>query len=171
VPLQLTFHHLAAVVAVADAGTFEGAGKLLGIAQSAVSKHVMDLEARYPFPLFDRSLRGARLTDGGIAVVEKARRLLKQRTALIDSFVAHSAIRRKVRVGITELTAQTWLPSFLHATKCRFPTVELEIEISSMASLLREKLIRADLEMVMFSDSVDLTGLQHWPLGELTSAW
>ena len=58
---QFTFRQLEALVAIADMGSFEAAGRKLGSVQSGVSRHVRELESQFPRPLFDRVSRSARI--------------------------------------------------------------------------------------------------------------
>src|SRR5262245_15819840 len=65
---------LAALVAIADHGTFSAAARALFTVQSNVSSHVARLEKELGTELVDRAHGG--LTDDGARVGERARRIL-----------------------------------------------------------------------------------------------
>lgn len=71
-------------VAVADAGSFTGAARRLGLAKSVVSLHVRTLEERCGVRLMERNTRGLRLTQIGEQVLDAA----KEAVASVQS-VAH----------------------------------------------------------------------------------
>lgn len=62
---MITFKQLEAVFWVVQLGGFAPAANKLHTTQSAVSKRVQELESLFETPLFDRSLRSARLTEKG----------------------------------------------------------------------------------------------------------
>ncbi|EHP43439.1 LysR family transcriptional regulator [Cupriavidus basilensis OR16] len=169
--LQITFHHLQALVAVADMGSFEAAGDSLGIAQSAVSKHIRGFESRFPFPLLDRTERAARLTLEGSEVLAQARYVLRQRDVLLEQLGSPLTMKRSLRIGVTEIAAMTWLPRFVGVLKAHFPLVELRLEIGGVAWELYDKVRRGQLEMAMVSDSPQWSGLLQLPLGSMRCGW
>ena len=57
---------------VAKAGSFTGAARQLGISQSALSRHVRDLEQSLGTALFTRHARGLVLTSEGERLFETA---------------------------------------------------------------------------------------------------
>src|SRR6202035_3384361 len=69
----MELRQLAALVAVTDHGSFSAAADALHTVQSNVSNHVARLEKELGLQLIDR--QGCQLTEGGEAVVERARRI------------------------------------------------------------------------------------------------
>ena len=65
-------------VQVADAAGITGAAERLGIAKSAVSRRITELEARLRAQLFQRSTRRFSLTDAGRHFYEVCRRILDE---------------------------------------------------------------------------------------------
>ena len=72
-------------LAVAAAGSFSRAAALSDSTQSAVSKRVLALERELGATLFERTGRGARMTDAGRALLPRADVLVKDADALADS--------------------------------------------------------------------------------------
>src|SRR5687768_8142475 len=67
---------------VAAAGSFSRAAVLLGTTQSAVSKRILALEQELRCPLFERTGRGARLTEAGRLLLPRAEALTREAEAL-----------------------------------------------------------------------------------------
>ena len=110
---------LAALVAIADHGTFSAAARALFTVQSNVSSHVARLEKELGTELVDRAHGG--LTDDGARVVERARRVLRE----LDDIAAEMAQRDgdvvgDVRLGMLGTTARWLLPRL--SPRCRRAT-------------------------------------------------
>lgn len=67
-----------AFVKVADAGSVSKACQLLFRAQSVVTRAITSLEHRLEVPLFDRHADGMRLTDYGVTLLPRSRRVLAE---------------------------------------------------------------------------------------------
>ena len=70
------FSAMSAFVAVCDAEGFSAAARRLGVAPSAVSRLVSDLEAHLGIRLLQRTTRSVSLTDAGARYLERSRRVL-----------------------------------------------------------------------------------------------
>jgi DNA-binding transcriptional LysR family regulator len=119
---------LRALVAVADSGSFRGAGRSLGYTQSAISHQVAALERALAAPLFTRpGGRGAvTLTAAGDAAVRRARRVLGE----IDTLGADvAAIERGehpiLRIGVFQTATNELLPGALRTLREQRPDVEV----------------------------------------------
>src|SRR6202789_2593741 len=73
---SLTLDQMRILVAVADAGSFAGAGGKAGRGQSGISQAIQTLETTLGLVLFDRSGKTPRLTDAGKALVGDSRALI-----------------------------------------------------------------------------------------------
>ncbi len=146
-----TFRTLEAFVAVVDLGSFQGAARTMNTSQSAVSRLIQEFESGFAYPLFDRSLRSARLTLEGQEVLRLARTVLKQRAVLAESFADPSLISQTLRCGVTELVATTWLPVFVGALREAFPRVGIELEVDASLALLG-KVLDGKLDIAIVID-------------------
>jgi DNA-binding transcriptional LysR family regulator len=168
---QITFPQLEALVAIADMGSFEAAGRKLGSGQSGVSRHVRELEAHFPRPLFDRGLRSARLTVDGLEVLSQARSILQQRDVLLSQYASEKILRRSLRLGVTELAALTWLPAFIEALRSAYPLVKVELEVGGVAADLYEKLRLAQLDLAIVPDTPRWADMLRFPLANVRNGW
>jgi DNA-binding transcriptional LysR family regulator len=77
--------------AVAEAQSFTKAAARLNLTQSAVSHQIKALEGELGEPLFVRSRRGARLSEAGRSVLERAGHILDEADALREAFRSEGA--------------------------------------------------------------------------------
>ncbi|GAB7546811.1 LysR family transcriptional regulator [Cupriavidus sp. 8B] len=165
-----TFKQLEAFVAISEMGSFEAAAEKLDVAQSAVSRHIKEFEAGFDYPLFDRSGRTAKLTLDGTEALARAREVLKQRNLLLDQFIRKEVLVRKLRLGVTELTALTWLPRFIEAIRTEFPQVVIELEVEHSVPLY-ERLRTGQLDLIIVPNAFRSTGLLRTKLAEVSNGW
>jgi molybdenum-dependent DNA-binding transcriptional regulator ModE len=86
---------LAALVAVAEAGSITRAAARLGYTAPALSQQVAKLEREAGAVLVVRSHRGARLTAAGELLAERARRVLDETTRRLEP----ASFRRTISVA------------------------------------------------------------------------
>lgn len=78
----LTLDQLRVLIAIAELGSFSAAARRLQRVQSAISQSVRTLEATLAIRIFDRAGKYPVLTPAGAALVEDARKLLREAEAL-----------------------------------------------------------------------------------------
>ena len=101
--------------------SFSAAARALFTVQSNVSSHIARLEKELGVTLVDRAHGG--LTDDGIRVVERARRVLRE----LDDIAADMAqldgdVAGDVRLGMLGTTARWLMPRLLAETATSTPT-------------------------------------------------
>lgn len=102
----MKLHHLRALVAMADAGTFNAAAETLHITQGALSKAIKELEASLGIALFERSNRGVRLTAQGHRLVIHARHIGESvRRAKDDLHETEDGGRVIATIGVTPVVS------------------------------------------------------------------
>ena len=143
---MITLKQLETLQCVAELGTFERAAAKLNTTQSAISKRIQQLEDSIGLPIFDRSQRGARLTERGEELLALTRDMLSLRGRISDLKLGSVAPARRIRLGVTELTAVTWLPQFVSLLSEKYPTLIIEPEVDMTRNLLE----------ALQEDSIDL---------------
>ncbi len=166
----MTFKQLEAIYWVAHLGGFSQAAQKLHTTQPAVSKRIRELEEVFGTPLFDRTLRSARLTAKGEEMFAIAKELLDRREKAIERFVEAEPPERRLRIGVTELTAMTWLPRFVNGVQARFPRTLFEPDVDDSFSL-RNKLLLDHLDIVVLPDLFEDSRLVKRNLGKVRNAW
>jgi DNA-binding transcriptional LysR family regulator len=131
----MDLRQLAALVAVAEAGSFSGAARLLHTVQSNVSTHVARLERELGATLVDRTTGS--LTDEGEAVVARARRIRHEMDALrsdVDALM-HD-VSGTVRLGCIGTVGRWLVPRLLSLLWDRHPKVDMVVVDATTTSLL-----------------------------------
>lgn len=128
--LGLEFRHLAALQAVADEGSFNGAARRLGYTQSAISQQIASLERIVGMRVVER-VHGKKTL--GLSFAGKT--LLAHATAIqarlgaaktdIDALARGTA--GPLRIGAYESVSTRLLPAILHRFVAAFPDVEVEL--------------------------------------------
>lgn len=167
---MITLRQLLAIHWIERLGTFERAADHLHTTQSAMSKRVQELEQSTGLRLFDRSQRGARLTAAGEELLVIAREMLSladRMTSLKDG--THLSTRR-LRLGITELTALTWLPKLIARLVADFPGLTVEPDVD-MSRNLHEKLMDDLVDIIIIPDTFTAPEVTSVPLVNVENAW
>lgn len=167
---MVTFKQLEAIYWVVQAGGFAQAALKLHTTQSAVSKRVQELEQLFDTPLFDRGMRTARLTEKGEEMFVLARELLEHRDTAMEQFIRHDALGRRVRIGVTELTAMTWLPRLVDQIQHHYPRVIIEPDVD-MSINLRDKLMADELDLMVVPDAYPDPRFASKLLRSVENAW
>ena len=144
----MDLRQLAALVAVAEAGTFSAAATRLHTVQSNVSAHVARLERELGATLVDRA--AGCLTAEGEAVVARARRIQTELDALVaDVSSVRDEVAGSVRMGVIGTTGRWLLPPLLGAVAARHPKVRVAVLEGNTTSLVPQLLAGAvDLAVV-----------------------
>ena len=167
---MFTFKQLEAIFWIVETGGFAQAAQKLHTTQSAISKRVQELENLFGIPLFDRSQRSAHLTEKGEIMFVLAKKLLEQREIAIDQIGRPESFVRRLRLGITELTAMTWLPQLCGQIQNMFPNVIIEPSVESSVDL-RNSLLEDKLDLIIAPDVFGDTRLSTTPVGKTQSSW
>lgn len=121
---------LAVLAAVAQCGSFRGAAKELGIAPSAVSHAVSNLEARLGVRLLARSTRSVAPTEEGAQLLERLRPALSEIDLALESAVeARDRPAGNLRLTVPRTAAHLALTPRLGAFASAYPDIVLEIVI------------------------------------------
>ncbi len=167
---MMTFKQLEAIYWVAKLGGFSQAAQKLHTTQSAVSKRVLELEDAFGTPLFDRTLRTSRLTVKGEEMFVIARDLLARREAALEKFARVEPPEQRLRIGVTELVAMTWLPRLVTAVETRFSNTSFEPDIDDSFGL-RNKLLLDQLDIAILPDLFEDSRIAKKTVGKVRNVW
>jgi len=117
---------LQALVAVGEAGTFTGAGRMLGLRQSTISQQIQRLETTTGRRLLDRDTHRVAFTPEGEAILEHARRVLDAHEQM-QRHLTGQPLRGRLRLGASEDFVLSALPDILAAFVRRYPEVDVEL--------------------------------------------
>ena len=167
---MITFKQLEALYWIARLGSFAAAAEKLYTTQSAISKRVQELETQFRVEVFDRSKRTARLTEKGTEILRYATSLLEQRDQFIERASSSEVLIRHFSLGVTELTAMSWLPRLVQRVRSEFPRVNIEPEVDLSASLF-ERLMNETIDLIVIPDVFSDSRCVSVPLATVENAW
>jgi len=127
---MLKLDSLLAFVAIAEAGSISEAARRLQISKSVASERLAELERTVGATLMHRSTRGLALTEDGNALLERAKRILRD----VTEATAEVSERRGELVGPLRLSVPVsfgilHLGPALNAFLKRNPRIDLSVEL------------------------------------------
>jgi len=167
---MITLKQLEALRWIVQLGTFERAALRLNTTQSTISKRMQELESATGLDVFDRSQRLARLTEKGEALYALAQRMLALAEDIATLKTADGAAPRTLRLGVTELTAWTWLPRLVTTLRKHYPGLILKPEVD-MSRTLYERLREGRVDVIIIPDTLHRPEALAVPLAEVANSW
>jgi len=167
---MITLKQLEGFYWTAELGGLEQAAQRLNTTQSAISKRLQELEGILEMVLFDRSRRRAMITPQGVRLLALTREMLDVRDRIMDLSSALTPVARTLRLGVTDLTAMTWLPNLIQRIRGSYPQVMLEPTVDTSAHLI-EKLRADELDMVVVPDAFREPQFEVVSLDSVEYAW
>ena len=149
----MDLRQLAALVAVAETGTFSAAAESLHTVQSNVSTHIARLERELGATLVDRA--AGRLTEEGELVVARARRIHAELDALAADVTSLRAdVAGATRLGMIGTTGRWLVPPLLRAMEERHPKVKVTVLEGNTTNLLPQ-LVGGNVDLAVVNLPVD----------------
>lgn len=167
---QITLKQLEAFVLVVDTGTFRKAAAALGTTQPNVSARISSLEKSLGVVLMHRDAGSVRLTEIGETLVEAARRVIWSGEAFLEQANRRDLISERMRLGVTELIACTWLHDFLRAFRTSYPSVNVELQVDLSREIDRG-LVSGQLDLALQTAPFTTELRGSVPLGSYSYAW
>jgi LysR family nitrogen assimilation transcriptional regulator len=136
-------------VAIAERGGFGAAASMLNVAQSALSRHVKQLEHEMGGALFERGARGVSVTESGKVLLARGRWLL----GAVDDLKAEVRTENREPSGTVRLGAPSSLADILYAPLAelfvkRFPRVRLELS-EGLTDVMFDRLLRSEVDLAI----------------------
>ncbi len=130
----MDIRHLKTFIAIDDHGTFGAAGKAVGLTQSAISQQVRAIEEHLNVKVFDRTVRPPALTVHGIAVLERARKIVAEYDH-ISSIVTTGELAGSLILGTIRSSFAGILPKALSTLRDRYPQLRIRVNTDDSAGL------------------------------------
>lgn len=147
--MVLDLANLSAFVAIAESGSFSGAGESLHLTQPAVSKRIAVLEAQLSARLFDRLGRQVVLTEAGQALLPRAQRILSE---LEDTrrVLEHlgAAVGGRLSLATSHHVGLHRLPALLRQFAAQQPQAALDIQFLD-SELAYAAVLRGEVELAV----------------------
>lgn len=167
---MITLKQLEALLWIVELGTFERAAAKLNTTQSAISKRMHELETSTGIAIFNRHERRAQLTDEGDQILVLARQMLDLQEQIVSLKGGVNIPFRRLRLGVTELTAFTWLPQLVSAIRVNYPNVTLEPQVDTTRALY-ESLAEDKIDIIAVPGTSFDSMFTSVPLAKVTNVW
>jgi len=119
------------MIAIADAGSFVGASRLLRVSTSHVSRVVAELERSLGAPLFARTTRRVSLTDTGRALVDHCRRLSNEREEAFALVAGDGTPQGELRITCPISLGERFLAPIVRRFAELYPRVSVHLNLSN----------------------------------------
>lgn len=167
---RITLKQLEAFAFVVDLGTFRAAAAALGTTQPNISARISALETTLGTPLFVRESGSVRLTEKGGALLERARKVLWASEEMLEDADRRDLIEERLRLGVTELVACTWLQPFLRLFKASYPNIQVELQVD-LSIVVDARLAEGQLDLAFQTGPFKSDASGHVPLGKEEYCW
>lgn len=167
---RITLKQLEAFVCVVDTGTFRKAAQALGTTQPNISTRIAALEAVLGTVLMHRDAGSIRVTDKGAELLTAARAVLLAGEDFLAIAGRQDLIEDRLRLGVTELVACTWLHDFLRAFKAFYPSVRVELDVNLSVEIEKD-LIAGQLDLALQTGPFAREVKGTLPLGHYPYCW
>ncbi len=168
--MAVTLKQLEAFYWTATLGGFGEAAERLNLAQSTVSKRLIELEDAVGARLIERSTRSLKLTPAGVAGLPLAAEMLGLSLRFREAAGGSASFEGPFRFGVTELVALTWLPSLVLAMTSQYPKLVPVPEVAASGELFA-KLKASEIDLVIGLDPPDDADITALPLASVRLEW
>ncbi|MCH2164505.1 MAG: LysR family transcriptional regulator [Marinovum sp.] len=167
---QITLKQLEAFAFVVDTGTFRAAAAALGTTQPNISSRMSALESALDVRLLYRDAGSVRLTEKGTELLVLTRDILRAGEALLEAAGRQDMIEERLRLGVTELVACTWLQSFLRRLRQDYPNLRVELEVD-LSRQIEERLREGQIDLALQNGPFAFQTARQQPLARETYVW
>ncbi len=167
---QITLKQLEAFAFVVDTGTFRSAASALGTTQPNISSRIASLEATLKVTLLYRDAGSVRLTERGRDLLVLTRDILRSGEALLEAAGRRELIEERLRLGVTELVACTWLQTFLRLVRRAYPNLRVELEVD-LSRQIEERLREGQIDLALQNAPFVFSATGEQALAEEPYVW
>lgn len=161
---MIEFRHLRTLHALRETDSLIEAAERLHLTQSALSHQFRELEERLGVQLFVRKSKPVRFTSAGLKLLQLADQVLPLiRATERDLSRLAGGTAGRLHLAIECHSCYQWLMPSVDEFRGAWPEVELDLA-SGFAFAPLPALERGDLDLVVTSDPVAITGITYVPL-------
>ncbi len=148
------FAHMQVLVAIVDAGSISGAAERLGMAKSAVSRRLAELETRLGASLIQRTTRRLNLTDSGREFYARSVAILADLSEAESAVSqAHCALKGEIRVALPLAFGLLHLAPLIQEFMALHPEVRLMLDFNDRQTDLMQEGFDLAVRIATLQDS------------------
>jgi len=126
---------LEAFVWVASLGSFRKAAHHMNTTQPNISARIAGLEKTLGVTLMQRDAGSIQLTDKGAEILAASQKVLREAEQIVEIADRADLVSDRLRLGVTELVACTWLHAYLRQIKSIYPVLNVELTVDLSRNL------------------------------------
>ncbi len=112
--------------------SFSGAAKKLFMTQSALSRHIAELEEELGIKVLERNTHSVRLTQSGRMLASRIPQLLQKNASMLNRLrLAEGQTSGSVTIACLENTMHEQLVIFLNYFSAKYPEIDIKIDVIS----------------------------------------
>ncbi len=162
--IMIDIRHLKTVQTMRDTNSLVETAERLNLTQSAISHQLKELEERMGMTLFARKTKPMRFTSAGLRLLRLADEVLPlMREAERDFSRLAGGSAGRLHLAIECHSCFQWLMPAIDAFRTSWPEVEMDLA-SGFSFAPLPALARGDLDLVVTSDPINLSGVTYVPL-------
>ncbi len=125
------FENMGTFIRVVEAGSISGAADRLGVAKSAVSRRLKELEAHLGVELFHRTTRSMNLTDSGRAFYHQSVRILDDvLEAELATSQAHGTLKGSLKIALPSTFGLMHMGPAINKFSKAHPQIEFDLDFN-----------------------------------------
>lgn len=167
---KLNIQQLETFLAVIRCGGIGKAAEQLNLTQPAVTSRIKGLEYSVATPLFERKPQGLKLTKRGEILLTYAEKFMHLSELVDRDVVDPQGSERRLRLGVSETIAQSWLPDFIKNLNQEFPKLSVEINVD-ISTALRTSLLDRNIDLAILLGPVSEYSIDNIELPEFDLSW
>ena len=166
----MNFRQFEALYWIGRLGGFHAAARHLRTSQPAISARIRELELELGVPIFDRRERRAKPTEKGRELLRYAARIVAIAGEIRDLAGERAALAGRVRLGVTAVSAVSWVPELLARAAQDHPRIAIEITVETSDILLWQA-SRDELDLAVLLGPLATPKVQSEGLGAVRLGW
>ncbi|PHI31545.1 LysR family transcriptional regulator [Budvicia aquatica] len=166
----MTLKQLDAFYWAARCANFAIAADRLHLSISSLSKRIVELEVSLGCVLFDRSGYRAVLTDEGQRLLPHAIALLESAVEIRNILGANEGLSGVCTFGVGELSALTWLPSFIAAARSLYPQLLLTPHVD-VGAVLEGRVNKGEMDFAVIAGRSSRQTILSLPIAQAQFVW
>lgn len=167
---KINLVQLETFVSVVRCGGIGKAAAQLNLTQPAVTTRIQNLEYSVSATLFERGASGLILTKRGELLLAYAEQFLHLSQLVDRDVVDPAGMDRRLRLGVSETIAQSWLPQFIERLNHEFPKLSVEINVD-ISTALRQSLLDREIDLAVLLGPISEFSVENVEMPEFEMSW
>lgn len=167
---RINIEQLKTFLAVIRHGGMRKAALALNLTQPAATARIKKLEDTLACELFERHSGGMRLTKRGELLLAHAEKFEHLAELVERDVVDPQGVEGRLRLGVSETIAQSWLPILVSRLHAFYPRLEIEFNVD-ISMHLRDGLMNREIDLAILLGPISEHKVNNIELPGFDLAW